>query len=636
MDEAELLSRRIFPRNLTARAAHAVRGNPASARPESGVDNTHPGLEFDQRNLDQSFFPGLRFEFQFQTGARLVGIEPGLLPPGTPLTPDDIGTADDPLHLLYLWGAFGANPGQYRVAQLFGVDGYEVLRTVRDLEAGPVVVLIGRMLPTSDPAGLPGKGLGLLQYGAALNTALATGGMPAVALPPVREASGRLLAAMLVGYRADFLDEAGVIPADVAPAGGLTQSLCSPWQWDFADCGCHYWAASKPDVVIGAEGGDQVLNFQRDRSTPPPATPATSYADWTAGEMTQPAMIAHWETLPVVIAEQETDKAAVTPPLTDPAPWDRERIVAELTYLATIEHALAIEYLYAYYSLAADRVPPGAGASKRTQDVYAAALVLRSIAVDEMRHLRWVNEALQLLGAPISLGRATEFRDGGNHIAGTFQLSPLTPDRLDYFIAVEAPSRMLDDPDRLDGIYGHLLRSLAAGKTGLDAPTTRRLAEIVKMIVDEGHEHWVRFKKIQDLLGDYPSESWLRVLAPPSAHISVGDRLDLADVFYRDLLVGLRVAFEEKPVNRAAAILDARALMYNLDDIAEELAAEGIGLRFALPASPGNPGEDLHQLLSETLGRMNAQLRPGDAAAHSTYARRVARLRSVGVKPVLR
>jgi len=48
---------KIFPRNLTAKADYIVRGNSSGTRPESGVDNCYPGLEFDQRNLDKSFFP---------------------------------------------------------------------------------------------------------------------------------------------------------------------------------------------------------------------------------------------------------------------------------------------------------------------------------------------------------------------------------------------------------------------------------------------------------------------------------------------------------------------------------------------------------------------------------------------------
>src|ERR1700681_366626 len=54
---------KIFPRNLTARAAMQVVGNPVNTRLESGVGNCFPGLEFDHRNLDRRFFPGLIFNY---------------------------------------------------------------------------------------------------------------------------------------------------------------------------------------------------------------------------------------------------------------------------------------------------------------------------------------------------------------------------------------------------------------------------------------------------------------------------------------------------------------------------------------------------------------------------------------------
>jgi hypothetical protein len=54
---------KIFPRNLTARAAYQVVGNPDSTRPEDAVGNCYPGLEADLRNLDRRFFPGLVFNF---------------------------------------------------------------------------------------------------------------------------------------------------------------------------------------------------------------------------------------------------------------------------------------------------------------------------------------------------------------------------------------------------------------------------------------------------------------------------------------------------------------------------------------------------------------------------------------------
>src|ERR1700680_2531668 len=81
------MSSKIFPRNLTARAAVEIAGNPVTTRLESGVGNCYPGLEFDHRNLDRRFFPGLVFEFVSvnsrvpdevarSQGARLVQVDP--------------------------------------------------------------------------------------------------------------------------------------------------------------------------------------------------------------------------------------------------------------------------------------------------------------------------------------------------------------------------------------------------------------------------------------------------------------------------------------------------------------------------------------------------------------------------------
>ena len=85
------MSDKIFPRNLTARAERRTAGNPDNTRLESGVANCFPGLEFDHRNLDRRFFPGLVFDFNsnsgptdlFRTGARLVQVDladPDLVP----------------------------------------------------------------------------------------------------------------------------------------------------------------------------------------------------------------------------------------------------------------------------------------------------------------------------------------------------------------------------------------------------------------------------------------------------------------------------------------------------------------------------------------------------------------------------
>ena len=52
-------------------------------------------------------------------------------------------------------------------------------------------------------------------------------------------------------------DQVPVPTEQAARPGEFTQSLCSPWQLDFRDCVCHYWAASRPDFVnVDEESGE--------------------------------------------------------------------------------------------------------------------------------------------------------------------------------------------------------------------------------------------------------------------------------------------------------------------------------------------------------------------------------------------
>ena len=62
----------------------------------------------------------------------------------------------------------------------------------------------------------------------------------AVIPPAQRDAAGKLIFAVATGVRASILTNEGGIDPDLIPTGELTQNLCSPWQWDFADCYCYY------------------------------------------------------------------------------------------------------------------------------------------------------------------------------------------------------------------------------------------------------------------------------------------------------------------------------------------------------------------------------------------------------------
>jgi hypothetical protein len=67
-----------------------------------------------------------------------------------------------------------------------------------------------------------------------------------------------------------FEPGSAVISEKLAEAGELTQGLCSPWQNDFRECSCYYWASSRPDyvnVTIGPDGTSRGNNWlQWDRT----------------------------------------------------------------------------------------------------------------------------------------------------------------------------------------------------------------------------------------------------------------------------------------------------------------------------------------------------------------------------------
>src|SRR5260370_7140530 len=50
-------------------------GTPVTTLLEGGVANCFPGLEYDHRNLDRRFFPGLMFHWSSGTGAPLVKVD---------------------------------------------------------------------------------------------------------------------------------------------------------------------------------------------------------------------------------------------------------------------------------------------------------------------------------------------------------------------------------------------------------------------------------------------------------------------------------------------------------------------------------------------------------------------------------
>lgn len=673
---------KIVPRNLTARADYVVRGNPAASRPESGVDNCYPGLEFDQRNLEQRFFPGLTFEFQRMDGAIVVGMNLDDRQRACGLAEFD----SSPTRSLFLWFLYGRTAEDQPEPALFsfrGHKGVDVWRRVHDLLPGRVAILLGpapgfdhaldptvalevlanaydasepcevargtrlegtvpapwklggqhlditvdsarpvrvsftgrgplslaavirqinRRVPRLAAEAAPGSGtLALTSSSTGPPSRLRVRGPAARVLGLPRErvgghiAPGPLLYAVLSGDRARYLGADGVIDVAAYPPGELTKTMCAPWIYDFRDCYCFFWASSKPDVVADATDRVRYVNFlRRDRSEPPPLDRATSAADRSETELTvDDLMEGWWHKLPVVLDDREASALRV-----DQARGsdflNRDEAITELTYLATVEHALVVEYLYALYSVNAPAQRPAENAPALNKRTFSAADQLLRIAIDEMRHFLWANMILKLLGAGPSTGRASVI--GARPTAGRkvypakkylereFRLAPLTRETLNWFIEVERPSQAVGGD--LDGMYVKLLQSVAEPSSrSFTRDEQDRIVPMLKLLIDEGQGHYLRFDGVAKTLKGVKEARYLRPLnrTPTPGQERL---LKLCDDYYQTILEVIEVSFVLGAPAGDMLVREAVRSMDNLDDVARRLAAGGVGPRFTLPERP--------------------------------------------------
>jgi hypothetical protein len=385
---------KIFPRNLTARAAYLPIGNPIVTRPEDAVANCYPGLELDVRNLDRRFFPGLVFNFVQPVddskpgGAKLVYVD----------------VEEDPdLQLNF-------KQNRDRVCGKLGIsleDAEDLIDKLADLapkaKSGDWfldwIKQGERTIRT--PSDVPGLTVWRLIRG------LEPG---SVSIGLRRRKEGHDEHVELHGWRRLFTDPTtGVISGAYQP-GELMQGLCSPWQHDFRDCYCHYWASNRPDLVRGdvypgepmlpgGESADPDLNIRLDWMR------ADRSRELAVGafriiEKNRPYQFDHfqinrdWQSLNIVLEGREIDSVrfAEADDVANPYPSPAVLVARLRESLAPLELTFVFEYLYARFSL---RDP----AEIKNNVQLAGALTLAReylllIAVSEMQHLRWDNEIL--------------------------------------------------------------------------------------------------------------------------------------------------------------------------------------------------------------------------------------------------
>jgi len=227
----------IEPKNVTAQILHRARGNPPSTTATTAISNCFPGLEFDIRSLLRHLFVGIVLH---EARPIVVGVEPS--------GPQEL--AASPAWLLV----------EVEGIQLFGTS------TGPRQVNGPSVDL-GVFFPERFNALAPiFRNAGQRVRCVFLN------------IQSNQQLEFNLEVRSILERRTNSTGQQETGPAlskDIAAPGDLTQGLCSPWSADFLECGCYYWAASRPDLVnaeAGADGkidGHNWLHRARTAATPP-------------------------------------------------------------------------------------------------------------------------------------------------------------------------------------------------------------------------------------------------------------------------------------------------------------------------------------------------------------------------------
>jgi hypothetical protein len=237
--------RRLIARNRHEQVHHVAAGNPFSSRLEMSVGNCTPGLEMDFRAVWRRLFEGIVLREYDNLVMEMEPID------GGPELPDLVG------HRLLRVG----DTNMY--TQMIGPSPYNprTRTTVLGFTGNPDGVLplewsnaLARILNQS--------------VGQSVDCYFTkTPVWSSQALFDVEDEQSYLK--LSLGVRPFFEDGSAMISRELAKPGELTQGLCSPWQNDYRECSCYYWASARPDFVnlkpneTGASEGDNWMQKER-------------------------------------------------------------------------------------------------------------------------------------------------------------------------------------------------------------------------------------------------------------------------------------------------------------------------------------------------------------------------------------
>jgi len=238
----------LTPRNLSAQLHYVAAGNPVATRPVTSVSNCTPGLEVDFRAVWRRVFVGIELrewdnlvvrmdpdkttrKLRDLSGHRLLRVE------GKLMMTQAIGPSPADVDNQSVFLATAGNPEA--VAPL---EWSNALAEILHKFAGKTVTCEF----TAEPVWLD----------------------QAWWTEKKAKVKGNYIKVKLK-VRRFFEGDTAVISPALAVPGELTQGLCSPWQNDYRECSCYYWAGARPDYVnvqataSGASTGDNWMQKKR-------------------------------------------------------------------------------------------------------------------------------------------------------------------------------------------------------------------------------------------------------------------------------------------------------------------------------------------------------------------------------------
>ena len=249
------------------------------------------------------------------------------------------------------------------------------------------------------------------------------------------------------------------------------------------------------------------------------------------------------------------------------APLDRDQVLDELEQLATVEHALIVEYLSVHCALGHDLEAEEGGAT--TEQGREASAVAAGLAQGEMFRLKDVNRALVAAGRSAQLGRASSTDTGPT----TIPLDPPTRAQLE-----QLRQREDDIAAAVDARYGRLRSAVTS-----DGVFDGDLLATVRSVLDDGVTHSDALASFRDALGDVAPAFFLRAIRRATNDAFEQRLLDVSDRGYQAIVAALGESFaQEDPFAGGAFTRFAVSGMTSLDDVHRLLVQRGLLPPFTL------------------------------------------------------